>query len=271
MLRTRIVTGLALITLVLGALFLLPDPGWALLLAALAGAAAWEWAALSGLAGRGRALYAAAVAAAAAVLLALLMPGSPAAGAQWLALALYWGAGLFWALLSPAVIAGRLPLGGTGRKAGLGALVVLSTAAAMFQLRLLGAGLLLGYMAVIWISDTAAYFAGRRFGRRKLAPAVSPGKTWEGVAGAALAVTGYGLAWGTAGLRLSGIALAGFLALLLFLAALGILGDLLESALKREAGVKDSGRILPGHGGILDRIDALTAALPVAALVALNT
>jgi phosphatidate cytidylyltransferase len=270
MLRARIATGLALIVLVLGALFLLPDPGWALLLTGLTAAAAWEWGLLAGLAGRGRGVYAAAAGAACALLLVLLLPGAPAPGGRGAALGLHWGAALFWALLAPAVIAGRLPLGGTGPKAALGLLVLLSTAAAMFQLRLLGPQLLLGYMAVIWVSDTAAFFAGRRFGRRKLAPAVSPGKTWEGVAGAALGVAGYGFAWGAWGLEQRGAALAGFLALLLALAALGILGDLLESLLKRQAGVKDSGRILPGHGGILDRIDALTAALPVAALVALN-
>lgn len=268
MLRARILTGLVLIVLALGALFLLPDAGWALVLAALVAVAAWEWGALAGLAGSGRAAYCAAVAMAVAVLLALLMPGSAVAAAQGVALGLYWGAALFWALLSPAIIAGRLPLGGKLVKAALGPLVLVSTAAAMFQLRLQGALLLLGFMAVIWISDTAAFFAGRRFGRRKLAPAVSPGKTWEGVAGAALAVCAYGIAWGAWGQGRGGFALAAFLALLLALAALGILGDLLESLLKRQAGVKDSGRILPGHGGILDRIDALTAALPVAALVA---
>ncbi|HET9702234.1 MAG TPA: phosphatidate cytidylyltransferase [Burkholderiales bacterium] len=271
MLRARILTGLVLVILALGALFLLPDAGWGLVLAVLVAVAAWEWGSLSGLSGRARAAYCAGVGASGAALLALLMPGVAMPAAQATALALYWCAGLFWALLSPAIIAGRVPLGGPGAKAALGLLVLLSTAAAMFQLRLLGAPLLLGFMAVIWISDTAAFFAGRRFGRRKLAPAVSPGKTWEGVAGAALAVCAYGIAWGALGLGRGGGGLAAFLVLLLALAALGILGDLLESLLKRQAGLKDSGRILPGHGGILDRIDALTAALPVAALVALHS
>jgi phosphatidate cytidylyltransferase len=270
-LRTRILTALVLVAVVLGALFLLPDAGWALVLAALVAVAAWEWGSLAGLAGGSRAVYCAAVGVAGAALLALLMPDSPIPAAKGVALGLYWGAAIFWAALSPAIIGGRLTLGGKVVKALLGLLVLLSTAAAMFQLRQQGALLLLGFMAVIWISDTAAFFAGRRFGRRKLAPAVSPGKTWEGVAGAALAVCAYAIAWGAWGQGRDGGALAAFLVLLLVLAALGILGDLLESLLKRQAGVKDSGRILPGHGGILDRIDALTAALPVAALVVIHS
>ena len=130
-------------------------------------------------------------------------------------------------------------------------------------------------MATVWIADTAAYFAGRAFGRRKLAPAISPGKTWEGVYGALAAVAAYALAlWPAArragGFDDSGIApLAGWIAAALVLAALSVVGDLFESLLKRQAGVKDSGSILPGHGGILDRIDALLAAMPAAALLSL--
>lgn len=262
-LGTRIATGAVLVALVLAALFLLPDAGWAAALVALTAAAAWEWGGLAGLAGGARGAYALGLAAASAALLALILAGgAPPAPA------LYWAAALFWGALAPAALAGRMPLGGAGAKAALGLLVLLSTAAALLQLRLLGPGLLLGYMAVVWVSDTAAYFAGRRFGRHKLAPSVSPGKTWEGVAGAALAVAAYGAGWGAWGLGKHGAALAAFVVFLLLLAALGIVGDLLESALKRQAGVKDSGRVLPGHGGILDRIDALTAALPVAALAA---
>jgi phosphatidate cytidylyltransferase len=122
--------------------------------------------------------------------------------------------------------------------------------------------LLLGVMALVWIADSAAYYAGRRFGRRKLAPGISPGKSWEGVAGAGIALALYASAISAAivGLRIP-VALALSAALLYF----SILGDLFESWMKRLAGVKDSGTILPGHGGVLDRIDALTAALPIAA------
>jgi phosphatidate cytidylyltransferase len=141
-------------------------------------------------------------------------------------------------------------------------------------LRRLGPVPLLLLMSVAWISDTAAYFAGRRFGRRKLAPTISPGKTWEGVGGAVLAVGAYAVLWNLAWNAYFPQVLKsmrfGAFAMLLFLwvlTASGIYGDLFESALKRRAGVKDSGALLPGHGGVLDRIDVLTSVLPVAALV----
>ena len=149
----------------------------------------------------------------------------------------------------------------------IGWIILIPTWLALVELRTFGPGLLLGLLAVVWIADTAAYFAGRKFGRHKLAPAISPGKTWEGVAGAFLGVTLYGLAWGmwdgSAVLFNSGL-WQGML-LLWLLTLFSILGDLFESWMKRVAGLKDSGRILPGHGGVLDRIDALTAAMPLAA------
>jgi len=130
---------------------------------------------------------------------------------------------------------------------------------------------LLAVLLVVWIADTAAYFSGRAFGRRKLAPKISPGKTWEGLIGAFIAVLIYG-------------AVASFVlqpsvnvydraVALIFVAALttmSVLGDLFESWIKRGVGAKDSGSLLPGHGGILDRIDSLTAALPFAALCSLH-
>jgi phosphatidate cytidylyltransferase len=128
--------------------------------------------------------------------------------------------------------------------------------------------ILLAVLGVVWVADSAAYFAGRTFGRRKLAPSISPGKTWEGVAGAAIAVAVYyALVWyfGFRGMTF-GIGLAAAL-LVTCLLPLSILGDLFESWIKRQAGVKDSGTLLPGHGGVLDRIDALTSTLPLAALV----
>jgi len=132
----------------------------------------------------------------------------------------------------------------------------------------------LAAMAVVWIADTAAYFAGRAFGRHKLAPQVSPGKTWEGVYGALAAVAVYALALvplaaaaGHSG-EVSAVAVGVWVACALVLVALSVEGDLFESLLKRHAEVKDSGRLLPGHGGVLDRIDALLAAMPAAALLA---
>ncbi len=124
------------------------------------------------------------------------------------------------------------------------------------------------------IADTAAYFAGRAFGRRKLAPTISPGKTWEGVYGALLATAVYTLVLLLLAPEaihagpLSPPALFGWVGLVLSLTGLSVVGDLFKSLLKRQRGVKDSGRILPGHGGVIDRIDALLAVMPPAALLA---
>ena len=126
-------------------------------------------------------------------------------------------------------------------------------------------------MSVVWLADIGAYFAGRSFGKHKLAPAISPGKTWEGAIGGAVAVLAYGLLLSS---KLPPT-LAGNLPLLLMvlvlLTAISILGDLFESLLKRQAGLKDSSNVLPGHGGVLDRIDSLTSTLPLVALVWLVT
>jgi len=120
-------------------------------------------------------------------------------------------------------------------------------------------------LAVVWIADTAAYVFGRTFGRHKLAPAISPGKTWEGVTGALATVAVYALALNLAQIsgRDGGFLVAAFLSMTVF----SVVGDLFESWMKRSAGVKDSGAILPGHGGLLDRIDGVMAALPLAALI----
>jgi phosphatidate cytidylyltransferase len=122
---------------------------------------------------------------------------------------------------------------------------------------------ILAVLVLVWIADTAAYFVGRAFGRHKLAPSISPGKTWEGAAGGAAGALAYatflGIFWGKAWW--------GYLLIAAVLAVLSIVGDLFESAAKRQAGVKDSGTLLPGHGGIMDRIDSATATLPVSALL----
>jgi phosphatidate cytidylyltransferase len=152
--------------------------------------------------------------------------------------------------------------------------VLLPTFLALVQLRNLGPGTLLAFMATVWIADIAAYFFGRNFGRRKLAPNVSPGKTWEGFYGALAATAVYAGAWiglfygaTPAAVRDLPWSPLWMIVLLEGLAVLSVLGDLFESAMKRQAGLKDSSSLLPGHGGVLDRIDALTPVLPVAALV----
>jgi phosphatidate cytidylyltransferase len=152
-----------------------------------------------------------------------------------------------------------------------GSVALLPTWFAMVELRAASPTLLLALLALVWLADSAAYFAGRRFGRRKLAPAISPKKTWEGVAGAFVIVTLY--AAGICAFLAPGASLARIASGIVFawvMLYLAVLGDLFESWMKREAGLKDSGQILPGHGGLLDRIDALTAALPLGAFVVLR-
>ena len=266
MLRARILTAVILLAGFLAALFWLPRVGWIALVGSVLAVAAWEWAGLARLGPLSRSIYALAIAAAGtwAGWNAGAEPG-PLLGHSWL----YVAATVFWVVLAPVWLWERPAFATPAMPLLAGVIVLVPNAAAMVALRGESPVLLLAVMAVVWISDSAAFFTGRRFGRRKLAPAVSPGKTWEGVWGALLAVAAYGLSWhwfpdaalprGSS----TGVTSLGFLAL--GFAVLGILGDLFESQMKRNAGVKDSGRLLPGHGGALDRIDALLPVLPAAA------
>jgi phosphatidate cytidylyltransferase len=156
----------------------------------------------------------------------------------------------------------------------VGWVVLLGGWMALVELQSRSPWLVLAAMAIVWIADTAAYFSGRAFGRRKLAPEISPGKTWEGVYGALAAVALYTFLLLTlaapAGLAnaLDASVIAASIACALMITGISVIGDLFESLMKRHAGVKDSGNLLPGHGGVLDRIDALLAAMPLAALAA---
>ena len=147
----------------------------------------------------------------------------------------------------------------------IGVIVLFPTWLAMIQLRTLGAGPLLGIFAVVWMADIAAYFSVKAFGKHKLAPSISPGKTLEGAAGAVVGVVIYGIV-----LRqlysIELMSLPMWILTLIGVTVVSIVGDLYESLLKRKAGIKDSSNILPGHGGVLDRIDSLTSTLPVVAL-----
>lgn len=273
MLKTRVITALVLLFLFLAALFWLSPRAWAGFAGVLLIPAAWEWAKLIKFGRIGCGLYVVLVMAACASLSGWA-PGKSPLGGSAAHIALYLVASLFWMVVVPLWL-WRSWLPRSRWLATLTGLVVLvPTWLALVELRGLDPPLLLLLMSVAWISDTAAYFAGRRFGRHKLAPSISPGKTWEGVGGAVLAVSAYAALWSCAWqpyfpqvLKSTRFGAFGVLLFLWLLTALGIYGDLFESALKRRAGVKDSGALLPGHGGVLDRIDALTAVLPLAALV----
>ncbi|MBE0614175.1 MAG: phosphatidate cytidylyltransferase [Burkholderiales bacterium] len=272
MLKTRLITAFVMLVVFLGALFWLPSRAWAVFAGVLVIPAAWEWGKLIKLRPATCGLYVVLVGAVCASLAAWEQGGNQTLRDE-VQIAVYICASLFWLLVVPLWLwRSWLP-----RSRWLGAVtglvVLVPTWLALVELRNLGPWLLLMLMSVAWISDSAAYFAGRRFGRRKLAPSISPGKTWEGAAGAVLAVSAYAVLWSYAWQQYFPPALAsirfgsaGMLLLLWLLTAIGIYGDLFESALKRQAGVKDSGVLLPGHGGVLDRIDAITAVLPVAAL-----
>jgi phosphatidate cytidylyltransferase len=278
MLKTRVITALVLLIVFLSALLWLPTPAWAVFAGTLVVPAAWEWGKLIRLPRLACGLYVLVIAAVCVALYGVVRAESPADAVALrqggLHAAVYLCASLFWMIVVPLWLWHSSLPRSRWLAALTGLLVLVPTWLALVELRDLGPTLLLLLMSVAWISDSAAYFAGRRFGRHKLAPAISPGKTWEGVAGAVLAVSAYAAIWSLAWqayfpqvLKSMQFGAFGMLLFLWVLTAIGIYGDLFESALKRQAGVKDSGTLLPGHGGVLDRIDALTSVLPVAALV----
>jgi phosphatidate cytidylyltransferase len=271
MLKTRVVTAICLLAGLFAALLLLPPGGWLLLCAVVCAAAGWEWGNLARLGVGVRLAFAAALGVACYLVgrAAGLAEGGGATPA--LLMPIYALGAAFWLFLVPAWLARKWRLGSLPLALATGAVVLLPPALALAHLRLLGPWTLVAVMAVVWVADIGAYFSGRRFGRHKLAPAISPGKTWEGAIGAGLGVLAFGYALALHG----GLALPlqagwpGLAPLLVAYTALSIVGDLFESLLKRQAGIKDSGTLLPGHGGILDRIDSLTSTLPLAGLAAL--
>jgi phosphatidate cytidylyltransferase len=247
----RVGTAAVLIAILLAALFVLPRAGVAALMALVAGIGGFEWARLCGAGGAPATLYAAGI----VLVLAALLFVDPAGPAFLLASA-------FWIVAVPAWLALGVKPGQRALLLAAGFIVLVPAALAMVVLEPLPALLAL---AVAWIADTAAYFAGRRWGRRKLAPAISPGKTWEGAAGGLIGAAAYAMILSIFLAGIQATRMAVFLGAAALLVVASIVGDLFESALKRQAGAKDSGTLLPGHGGMLDRIDSASAVLPLAA------
>ena len=271
MLRQRVATASVLLIVAVGAL-VWSSTAFAVVVTALLGFALAEWLQLTG-AARSVSIVVALIVS--ALLLAVLLASSSAieafvlplgaiAVAIWIAIVVL--------LVQPNAMTLRLP-----RIVGMSLAVVLMMAAWFALMRFLSQGVivLFSVLLIVWIADTAAYFAGRAFGRRKLAPHISPGKTWAGVAGAVLAVLLLALViWLLVPDRriysnnlFESVGPVFALFLLALLVALSIVGDLFESLLKRQAGVKDSGQLLPGHGGVLDRGDAMLPLLPSAVVI----
>ncbi|ACM32695.1 phosphatidate cytidylyltransferase [Diaphorobacter nitroreducens] len=278
MLKQRVITALVLLAILLPALFYPSFVPFAVVTLVMMAAAAWEWGRLNGLGGGGSI----GLGAACVVLCGL----GWAAG--WLHQPLPWlwlVGGAAWVLGGAALL--RVGVAGwpqlpRGLRVAGGVLALWMAWLAVAQARVVGVNFLLSVLTLVWAADIFAYFAGRAFGlrftRNKLAPSISPGKSWEGVWGGMLGVLVLAAAWTAADgawqasvpSLYSRLAAQGVWLLVvgaLFMAAMSVVGDLVESLIKRSAGVKDSSGLLPGHGGVLDRIDALLPTLPLAMML----
>ena len=262
MLKQRIITAAILLPIALIGFFLLEGLAFALFIGVVVTLGAWEWARMAGFTGQPvRVGYALLV----AILLGVLYQ-LPAL-APWLL-----AASVVWWLAATALVLGypdsQRHWRGRAGSLLIGLLILLPAWQALLVLKQWPQGnwLIVAVMVLVWVADIGAYFSGRRFGRRKLAPQVSPGKSWEGLIGgllASLLVTlGVGLYRGWSARELV-LALLGAAVVVL----ISVVGDLTESMFKRSAGIKDSSQLLPGHGGVMDRIDSLTAAVPVFAVL----
>lgn len=260
MLRTRIITAIILACGLLITLFLLPPRGAVLVFGAVFTLGAWEWAALGTLLGAQRLAYTLGIA------LLLLLSWIWTNTAMNLTLLLYlgcawWVIAFLWLSLLPGRQNPALALI-------CGVPVLVPAFVALARMHVAGAGIAHRVEAVLWLlllvfgADVGAFFVGRSFGRRKLAPRVSPSKTWEGAVGGLLLVAA--IAW--VGAQRFGLPIFSGIAFGCTVGIFSIVGDLTESMFKRAAGLKDSGHWLPGHGGVLDRIDSVTAAAPLYAL-----
>jgi phosphatidate cytidylyltransferase len=270
MLKQRIITAVLLLAALLPALFYPRIAPFAVLSLLLIAAAGWEWARLNGYRAGTSALLGASLG---SVLLVFWWTGglAPDWRVLWLVLAGVW-------VLLAVVMLARGVAGWGVWPAALrlwGGLLLLACAwVALVQARQVGLEFLLSVLTLVWMADIAAYVGGKAMGRRKLAPTVSPGKTWEGAISGALGVLALASVWvwadargwgghGSLYARLWAFGAPFAVVGLAFLTSMSVAGDLVESLVKRSAGAKDSSRLLPGHGGVLDRIDALLPVLPL--------
>ncbi|MGK2898893.1 MAG: phosphatidate cytidylyltransferase [Burkholderiaceae bacterium] len=271
MLKQRVITALVLIACLLPALLAPTTWPFAVLSLVLIAAAGWEWGRLNG-AGAVSIVLGALLAVACAVALRAGWGEAPPHMAWWMAT-------LVWVLGGASVLR-RGPGGWTSVpvvvRCAIGFVVLWTAWLALAAAKAVGVNFILSVFCLVWAADIAAYFGGKAFGRRKLAPGISPGKSWEGVWSGMLGSLVLAACW--LGLdsafrmdspslytRLYGrFGLVGLVGVVVFLVAMSVLGDLFESLVKRAAGAKDSSRLLPGHGGVLDRVDALLPVFPIA-------
>ncbi len=268
MLKQRIITALILGAGVILSIYFMPDWMWGALVSIVILLALSEWCALVKIGRAGQVVLSVL-----SVLPLMYVAVSPSGSIEDLPFALgaiYLIAASFWLLSVPTFLYFRIEPVGWYWRYFAAILMVVSSGMALIELRREQPSLLLASLLVVCIADISAFFAGRRFGKHKLAPEISPGKTWEGVAGAVVGVTLFCfLVWAFAPAIHAAVHPVLVAVLALVGVTLCVVGDLYESLLKREAGVKDSGTLLPGHGGVLDRIDAMLAFLPCAGAVLL--
>lgn len=272
MLRQRIITALAMVFILLAALTANSLWPFALLVLALIAAAGWEW---------GR-LNQAGPILSMAMGLALALAGGVALWSGWrdhAPDAVWWLAAALWVSLGAVALRtgpSAWPLLPRVARWAVGLVALWFTWLAVAHARAVGINFLLSVFCLVWMADVAAYFGGKAWGKRKLAPSISPGKSWEGVWSGMVGVlllSGLWM-WIDTAFQVDGPSLysrlwqafgpVGMVAALLALSALSVVGDLVESLVKRGAGAKDSSRLLPGHGGVLDRVDALMPVVPAA-------
>jgi len=267
MLNARLVTAFALLAACITALLLLPNRWWAVLLLLVLAVAAWEWGALAGIKLAQRWLYVGLVLGSSCVIgLIAESAGGTAQQRAWMETSFYGASTAFWMLIALPWLTRQWQVRSRLALAAAGWMVLVPSWLAVARLQS-EPERLLAVLGVVWIADTAAYLAGRTWGRHHLAPKVSPAKTWEGVAGACAGVAVYYVVLSI--LAPDGRWWHGWSGAVLFagVTLMSIVGDLYESWIKRQAGVKDSGTLLPGHGGVLDRIDSLNSSMPFAALL----